>query len=453
MHHTDDTIAAIASATGGAPRGIIRISGPRALEIAQTCCAAAAPVEWSSLTAATVISCTVHLDGAREIALPVDLYVWPGRRSYTRQPMVELHTIGSPPLLSQVLKRVCLVGARLAEPGEFTLRAFLAGRIDLTQAEATLGIIDARDPGELQTALAQLAGGLARPLEQLRDELVNLLADIEAGLDFVEEDIQFVAPHEIEQRILAARHALAEFLAQISRRGSHEALPRAVLVGCENVGKSSLFNALVDDGRALVSDQPGTTRDYLTARLQLDGMCCQLIDTAGVAHANDAIAQRAQELTAERAQDSELCLLCIDASRPLGAWEQTMLATTASHRRLVVLTKCDRPSLVQLPCGAIATSALGAMGLEELCRAVSQALRSLDPPQEVVGLTAQRCDASVRLADESLARACQLNQAGSGEELIASELRRTLDELGKVAGTVYTDDVLDKVFSRFCIGK
>ncbi|MEX0677241.1 MAG: GTPase [Pirellulales bacterium] len=455
MYHTDDTIAAIASAPAGAARGIIRISGPGVPAILRTCFHARPEVDLATISRATVASGTIVLGGLRACELPADVYYWPDERSYTRQCAAEIHTVGSPPLVSAVLSTVCRAGARPAEPGEFTFRAFLAGRLDLTQAEAVLGVVDARGEQELKLALDQLAGGLARPLARLRQRLLELLADLEAGLDFVEEDIEFVSRREIGQQLDEAATLLASTAEQLTDRRRSDELPRVVLVGWPNVGKSSLFNALSRPGAALVSDEPGTTRDYLTATLELGASLCQLIDTAGhePPGENSEISRLAGERTAVQARSCDLALLCLDATRPPNDWERDQLAANPDLGRLVVLTKCDRPRGTDLPAGAIPTSAITGAGLDDLRRQLARALGSLEPRESPASLTAQRCAECMRAADRSLRHAIRLNASAAGEELVAAELRAALAELGKVVGAVYTDDILDRIFSRFCIGK
>ncbi len=458
MYHTDDTIAAIASASGGAARGIVRISGPQVAGILEACFRADTKVELSGVRSAAAFSGTLTLRESAMRALAADVYFWPDQRSYTRQPVAEIHTLGSPPLLSAVLRTVCAAGARLAEPGEFTLRAFLAGRIDLTQAEAVLGIIDARGEQELQTALSQLAGGLALPLQKLRDSLLDLLAHLEAGLDFAEEDIQFITPAELQSQLDEARDVLEAINSQINDRELHEDLPRVALVGWPNVGKSSLFNALSDQGAALVSAQPGTTRDYLAQVLDLNGVKCRLIDTAGIeidldANANQSdIGNIAQRMTTSQAETCEVRMLCLDSTRPLSTWEQRELTANHFAKQLVIVTKCDALKREQLPPGALETSAVSGLGLDRLRQALREELQTLQRSQ-TSSLTPQRCAASLRAAGESFARASELNGLRAGEELIAAEVRVALTELGKVVGAIYTDDILDRIFSRFCIGK
>ena len=458
MVHTDDTIAAIASASGGAARGIVRISGPNALGILETCFRADTNVELSSLRSATAFSGTLTLRESAIEELAADVYFWPNQRSYTRQPVAEIHTLGSPPLLSAVLRTVCAGGARLAEPGEFTLRAFLAGRIDLTQAEAVLGIIDARGERELQAALSQLAGGMALPLQKLRDSLLDLLAHLEAGLDFSEEDIQFITQAELQRQLDEARDLLNSINSQIHERELHDNLPRVALIGWPNVGKSSLFNALSKQSVALVSAQPGTTRDYLDQLLDLDGVQCRLIDTAGVetdaepSSGEPGIGSIAQRMTASQAETCEIRLLCLDSTRPMGVWEQQQLTANHFARQLVIVTKCDAAKLGNLPPGALETSAVSGLGVARLRQALREELLTLQRSQ-TSSLTPQRCAASLRAAGECFVRASELNRLRGGDELIASEVRVALTELGKVVGAVYTDDILDRIFSRFCIGK
>ena len=455
---TEDTIAAIASAPGGACRGIVRVSGPQCATIVArifTPIAGRPALETARLAS--------RLPGSIDLGqplgvVPADLLLWPGTRSYTRQPSAEIHTFGSPPLLEALLARLCERGARLARPGEFTLRAFLAGRIDLTQAEAVLGVIDARDQRELSVSLAQLAGGLAGPLHGLRDELLDLLARLEAGLDFVEEDIEFIAADEIDRSLAAAARRIDELAARMQTRGIAGRLPRVVLCGPPNAGKSSLLNALSGRSAAIVSAEPGTTRDYVSATVRCGNLDVELIDTAGTdAHALPAsIAAAAQSLGAAQIEGADLLLVCAEAtdmtnpSSLIRLPDEPHAIGPAQLRVWTKIDRCRQPP-PDTP-GAVATSSVTGAGIDELKSAIAAALTSAAADASVVAGTAARCRESLLHASECLARA-RPAAAEQGEEFAAAEIRAALDDLGRVAGAVYTDDVLDRIFSRFCIGK
>jgi tRNA modification GTPase len=455
LYPLDDTIVAIASAPGGAARGILRTTGPAVPGCLLGIFRPQMPVDWPALCAATVVAGSLALD-APAAPLPGELYVWPTSRSFTGQPVAEFHTLGSPPLLEAALRAVCGCGARLAEPGEFTLRAFLCGRLDLTQAEAVLGVIDAVGQGEFQAALAQLAGGLAVPLRRLRELLLDLLAHLEAGFDFADEDLPFITADELQGKLAEAAEAAAAIARQMESRTESGGLVRTVFTGWPNVGKSSLFNALAGRSQALVSHHPGTTRDYLTAECELGGgVRCLLVDTAGVEPVVEGpaaeVRRSAQAAAQRQSQAAQVRVLCLDSTRPLNAWERAELASPA-RSRLVVLTKTDAPQRTDCPQPALATSALSGKGIAALREQLRrQVLAAGDQSGEVVAGTAARCRESLRLAAECLVRAGEV--LSQGQELVAAELRLALEDLGKAAGAVYTDELLDRIFSRFCIGK
>jgi tRNA modification GTPase len=467
-YHLDNTIAAIATAPGGAARSIVRVSGPAVAAIVESCFTADADGDTDRLQNAAAISghVAVQLDRASR-RLPCDLFCWPDRRSYTREPVAEFHVLGSPPLAQALLTTVCSAGARLAEPGEFTLRAFLAGRLDLTQAEAVLGVIDAHDAGDLRNAVEQLAGNLAKPMHRLREELLMLLAELEAGLDFVEEDIEFISTDAVVARLQMVADELAELAAQIDTRGMTTGSCQVVLVGLPNAGKSSLFNALVKRFEtvvrqaepAIVSHVSGTTRDYLVATVDLASRRCELIDTAGAGGSTllvDEIDARAQERATERRGRALIRAVCIDASAA-GLTDQ-IAGTSRESGELIVLTKADLAApavdcFAELP--VVFTSSVNGRGLDEFAAAVTDQLASTTVGQRTacVAATADRCRESVRQAEAAVAHAAKLAETRAGDELVAAEIRNALAELGKVAGAVYTDDLLDRIFGAFCIGK
>lgn len=458
--NTDDTIAAIASAPGGAGRGVVRISGPHVVACLRSWFRCRGGTDLAGVRHAAVWPGHILL-GDPLGDVPGDLYLWPGTRSYTRQPLAELHLVGSPPVLDAALRAACAAGARLAEPGEFTLRAFLAGRLDLTQAEAVLAVIDASSRTELDVALRQLAGGLAGPLHQLRNQLLDLLAHVEAGLDFVDEDIEFLPAADLQRQLHDVADALARLAAQVAARSHTAEQFRVVLIGWPNVGKSSLMNALAGEATALVSPHAGTTRDYLTRTVAIGGLDCRLIDTAGCdPAASGSVGIAAQTLAAEQAEQAHVQLLCLDATRPLNAWERQTLEAPPPPHRLLVLTKTDLPQATDLGRPAIATSSHSGAGVAALQQAIYRHLTAEQNVAEVVPDTALRCRESLRRAAVAVRQALQAvpGQAGqplaaAGEELVAAELHLALDELAQVVGAVYTEDILERIFRRFCIGK
>ncbi len=459
----DETIVAIGTPAGPAARGVVRISGPQTLACLSRCfipdeadCSLAAINACCVLPGAIPIE---HTSSLTKSNVPGDLFLWPNQQSYTRQPSAEFHTIGSPPLLDAVLASLCGCGARLAEPGEFTLRAFLAGRIDLPQAEAVLGVVDARSQADLDTALHQLAGGLSQPLATLREQLVYLLAELEAGLDFAEEVITFLSAEQLTQRLLEGQQTVDHIRQQLSERGTTNNLPKVVLTGPPNVGKSSLFNALVhqfeakpSDTQALVSPRAGTTRDYLTATINCGGTLCDLVDTAGQESVDErlTIAGAAQKMSGGQTSQASLLIACVDAT-----CVDADADLQGSSPRIIALTKGDlidettRKSLQRKT--DVTCSSVTGEGLSDLFRLVGQHLRQ--DTTHAVAATAARCGDSLRLASASLAEALNLVQRGGGEELVAAELRTALHELACVVGAVVTDDLLDRIFSQFCIGK
>ncbi|HAY81537.1 MAG TPA: tRNA uridine-5-carboxymethylaminomethyl(34) synthesis GTPase MnmE [Planctomycetaceae bacterium] len=454
LHDTTDTIVAIGSASGGGVRGVVRVSGENAIACVAKGWQPNDGGELSALTFPQVVQGELWA-GSVVGLVPVDLYVWPTRRSYTRQPSVEIHTVGSTAVLNALTTALCEAGARLAEPGEFTMRAFLAGRMDLTQAEAVLGVIDADSEKELDVALRQLGGGMRNPLDQLRDRLLDLLAHLEAGLDFVEEDIEFVSHEELLETLRDTGMALDKLAAEMQARTAATSEHRVVLRGRPNAGKSCLFNALVGENAAIVSDVSGTTRDYLMARKEIDGVPLVMVDTAGIDEIPvDAIDRRAQQMSVECSADAHLELLCVDASQELTDWDHQAMQERPAGARIVVLTKCDVGTHVAAVPQAIETSALTGAGMEDLQRTMLEHLAATsDVETSVVLGTSLRCRESLRRARDSAQRAVRCADEEWGEELVAAEIRATLDELGKVVGAVYTDDILDRIFSRFCIGK
>jgi tRNA modification GTPase len=438
----NDTIVALSSAPGPGARAIVRLSGPRSLRVARSLFTTAGALEPSKRR---VYAGQVRLP---EVAapLPADLYLWPAPRTYTGQELVELHTVSCPPLVSLVVAGCLAAGARAALPGELTLRAFLAGKLDLTRAEAVLAVIEAGGKDELKQALAQLAGGVSQPLRELRDDLLNLLADVEAALDFAEEDVHFVSQTELLNRLARGLARVTLLGKQLRQRAVGERPFRVVLAGRPNAGKSSLFNALAG-ASALVSPTPGTTRDYLVKRLEIDGVSIELVDTAGWQEAMAVIEGQAQQLSREQAEMADLILLCLEAGLaevPDRQWHTREGGVPV----LPIVTKCD---LGPAGDGLLATSAVTLAGLANLRKQLAERGRTHRRPALAPSLS--RCQHHVNACLEHLRRAHTGVLHDEPPELLALELRGALDKLGEMVGAVYTEDLLDRIFSRFCIGK
>ena len=449
----DDTIAALASAPGHAARGIIRISGVRTKSVLEALFTPHDPgAAGFPRASAWCYPGALHVtELSRPLAM--DVYFWPNRKSYTGQPLAELHVISSPPLLEAVLSAVFAQGVRPAEPGEFTLRAFLAGRIDLTQAEAVLGVIDAQTDAELRTALEQLAGGLSSSIVRLRGDLLDLLADLEAGLDFADEAIEFVSHGALVGRLGLARDSVGSLLEQAGNRMRPAPRARVVLAGPPNAGKSTLFNRLLGSRAALVSEVAGTTRDYLEAEIVLQGVAVTLIDTAGLEGTATGIGREAQTHRRRQTDVADLVIWCDPVDQaPLEPPVDSVPA--ASDRVLRVVTKGDLADSAAASQDLPAVSALTGAGLPQLVSTIASRLsRPASGARQLVGTTAARSRESLIEARAALDRALAIARHEEDQELLAIEVRAALHELGKIAGAVYTDDLLDRIFSRFCIGK
>ena len=457
----DDTIVALASPPGPALRGIVRVSGVEtAAVVAKLFRPDVESADWRSTKLPRRFMGQLDLASVM-VPVPAALMYWPTRRSYTGQPMAEFHLSGSVPLVEATLEHLCENGARLARRGEFTMRAFLSGRIDLLQAEAVIEVIEATDHDELQKALSQLGGRITSRLRQLRIDLIALLGDLEAGLDFVEEDIEFITKSDIAVRLEAALVLLNELADVSATRLPAGYRRRVVLAGLPNAGKSTLFNSLIEKHLAIVSPIAGTTRDYLTATLRLDSMEVELIDTAGWEDAADLIMERAQELRAEQVSASDLVVWCTAADLSGDAGDEDarlqQLAMQRCPTMLKILTRCDLDG-DETKSGdktsSLRISAASGDGIELLRTTLRQQLTGTQSARsELLGTTAVRCRDSLHRTIQSLAQAKLATTELRGDELIAVEIRQALQELSVILGEVYTDDILDHIFSNFCIGK
>ncbi len=445
-----DTIAAISSPPGPGLRGIVRLSGSEAIPIIQRL---VTPSERQDHPANP--STPYQLTGqvqflGREV--PSSVLIWPGYRTYTGEPIAEIQTTGSEPILRRLLADCLHLGARLAEPGEFTLRAFLSGRIDLTRAEAVHAVIDAKSPVQLELALRELAGGLADAVTQLRDRLLDTVAHLEAGLDFVDEaDVDPIYRQTLITEILDVRQHVNQLIDRLQLRDRAESISRVVLVGPPNAGKSRLFNALLGKEQAIVAPIAGTTRDDLNALCNCKGIPIELIDTAGIEAPRNLIEEQAQTRRMERINKADLLLVCRSPDTP----EPQTQDLPAGLPQLLIWTKAD---LAPLPAtesdSAIPTSATAGTGITELRAAIAQQLTTVEKTtQNQVGLNSVRCRDGLESSATAIDRAIQAMEIGGTDELVAVDLRLAIDELGRIVGLGLQDEILDRIFKRFCIGK
>jgi len=451
----EDTIVAVATPAGRGARGIVRLSGPRAVEIVNGCLTE--PIRRESYVR---LERRLRLPGTAPF--PVVVYVMRAPRSYTREDSVEVHAPGAPSLLSQILAGMRRRGARLAEPGEFTRRAFLNGRIDLAQAEAVLGIVRARNEAEDALSLSMLRGDLSGRVREARGELLRLAADVEAGLDFLDEEIDFAPPGRCKEVVERARERLSSILESSSSRRVFTEEVVTVLFGPANAGKSSVFNMLAGRREAIVEELPGTTRDFLEARVRLEGADFLLVDTAGVRPPAEVVEEIAVACAREVARRAQLVLFVVDASEEPGAGVPELYEESRHFRHVVVLNKLDRGLAVtagewrrrfgeERVVEISAATGEGAGGPE---RALAECV--FGGRVDLSGsrfLLEERQRASIEEALAALGRARSALEAGVGEELVSFEVREAAGALGRVTGEEYLEDLLDEVFSRFCVGK
>ena len=457
-----DTIAAISTPPGRGGIGIVRLSGPQAASIAAQLVRLQQPMEHARARLADV------LDEYHAGSDPIDeavITLFAAPNSYTGDELVEIAAHGSPVVLDMLLRRALEYGARLASPGEFTERAFLAGKLDLTQAEAVRDLIDAQTLTQARQAASQMGGALSRRVAPTKQSLLALIALLEAGIDFAEDDVDVAPKAEISRRILELSPPLAALETLFARgRIVHDGLTMAI-VGRPNAGKSSLFNRLVERDRAIVTATPGTTRDLVTERISLEGIPLELVDTAGLRETLEEVEQLGIARSREALADAAIVLVVMDATQPLNQEERSLLAALHNRPALVAINKHDlvneppRKSGMQddlstnefgLP--VVPTSALTGEGISAL-REKIVALATGGASEEPGMLTNLRQQQSILAARTALADADRANENAIPHEMILLDLYRVLWALDSLTGQTTPDDVLNLIFSTFCIGK
>jgi len=483
MFSTSDTIVAIATAHGRGGIGVVRISGPDADRIAREMIARDEPFEprratFSKLARGTGRSGRPGRSGRRtDIAdqthqthQPCDqvlITLFPHPHSYTGEDVIEISAHGSPVVLDAILRRAIAAGARLAEPGEFTLRAFLNGKLDLIQAEAVADLIDAVTPLQARAAFDQLEGTLTTTIAAIESGLFELVAKLEASLDFPDEGYHFIEPAASGDAIERIVSQVNDLLTTAARGRLLREGAQVAIVGAPNVGKSSLFNALLNANRAIVTPVPGTTRDLLTERADIRGLSIALVDTAGIRDTSDIVEQEGVSRARQAVSVADLLLVVLDQSRVINDEDRAILESTASRPRLIVLNKTDLSASDRERLGAsygetspvlerVPVSALTGVGLDTLTDRIASMLGAAREERDRPRVTNIRHITLLERARDALTRARDAVRASHGtlpEEFVLADLQEAAGHLQEVTGTRTTEDLLRHIFERFCIGK
>ncbi|MCI0350558.1 MAG: tRNA uridine-5-carboxymethylaminomethyl(34) synthesis GTPase MnmE [Acidobacteriales bacterium] len=449
--HLDDTIVAIATGPARGGLGVVRLAGPDARAIAQPMLRLKRDLEGGSAIFGELIEPET---GERLDEVVVTFFARP--HSYTTDDIVEISAHGSPVVLRRIVELAIERGARVASPGEFTMRAFLNGRIDLTQAEAVRDLIESQTLHQAKVAAQQLEGALSKRLKPTKQKLVDLIAVMEAGIDFAEDDVSVLPGDTILQRISAVQQDL-EALAQSFAYGKvvHEGLTLAI-VGRPNVGKSSLFNRLVERERAIVTATPGTTRDLVTETVAIDGIPVRLVDTAGLRVSSEEAETIGIQKSYEALAEADLVLAVLDVSQPSSPDDEHLLKKLEGHPAIVVENKADLPghaAILRNGFPSVRTSALTGQGIAELRGQIMQQVGAGGVQPESGMLTNVRHQGLVRESLKALAAAGESVRNRVPHEMILLDLYGALRPLDQITGETTTDDILNIIFSSFCIGK
>ena len=461
---TDDTIAAISTPLGEGGIGIVRLSGKDAIRIADVLFRSPKHISLSRLKSSRIIHGHIVDPSGDKKVDEVLVSVMRSPHSYTREDVVEINCHGGMNPLRKTIELVLQQGARLADPGEFTKRAFMNGRIDLTQAEAVLDLIRAKTDESGRIAVEQLQGGLSKKITALRDRLTEVCAHVEAEIDFPEDEIEPASKLSIMESMKGIGRELQALLKTYDEaRFFREGLSTAI-VGKPNVGKSSLLNALLKKDRAIVTEIPGTTRDVIEEYLNIKGLPLRIMDTAGIRAVEDIAEKEGVKRSLQSIENADLVLAIFDASEPLADEDFDVMQKVKGRNTVFVLNKSDLPSAVDehsfpssvrhLSSLLMRISATRGDGLEELKEAIfNTCLREWKEEREGVVVTNLRHKTAIEHSLQSLNRSMNALTENQPVEIIALELRDSLDRIGEIVGAVTTEDILNKIFSDFCIGK
>ena len=493
MNKFDDTICAIATPVGEGGIGIVRVSGAHAVEVAAH---VVRPrnrqplhqLESHRLYLSDVLypesprptgegqgegSSPSQAEGQGSAIDEALVVVMRKPRSYTGEDVVEIQTHGGAWILQATCHGLIRHGARLAQPGEFTKRAFLNGRLDLTQAEAVLDTIQATTSRSLQAAQSLLRGSLSKEIDAFRERLIRVLAHVEAGMDFAEEDITFIQAAEVQQALTDTQRAVEQLITSYEEGRIIREGIKVAIIGRPNVGKSSLLNALLKLDRAIVSDQPGTTRDVIDESLNVRGIPLRLLDTAGLRQTQDKIEGEGIRRTEDAIAEADVLLLVLDGAIGVTDEDRDVFETYCSRKYLLVMNKMDLPesqAFSPLPLGEgqgegpsqgegevpglVKVSAKTGEGLDHLTEVIQSVClkEGLEATPSVL-VTRLRHKASLEEAHRSIEEAMRSLERKESGECVALDIRAALDALGEITGAVSTEDILDRIFQDFCIGK
>jgi len=446
-----DTIAAISTPPGRGGIGIVRLSGPDSVSVAEQILrfprSPNGKPEWKPWR--SQLAALPGPDGAPVDHVVVTYFARP--RSYTAEDVVEISCHGSPVVLRWCLECACAAGARLAEPGEFTLRAFLNGRIDLPQAEAVRDLIEATTLYQASVAAQQLEGSVSRRLAPIKNQLVELVALLEAGIDFAEDDVGVASTEQILCAIEPITAELRRLLGSFAYGKLVQSGLTLAIVGRPNVGKSSLFNRLLEQDRAIVTEIPGTTRDLVSETASMKGIPVKLIDTAGIRVGQDLVESLGIERSYQAMADADMTLVVLNLSVPLEEEDRELLGRASSKRHLIVANKSDLPHAWEPDENMITVSAATGDGISELRDRIIGSFGRADT--EAGFITSIRHEQLLRESLEAMEKAATAASLGIPHEMILLDLYAALRPIDAITGATTADDILNRIFSTFCIGK
>ncbi|MBI4550261.1 MAG: tRNA uridine-5-carboxymethylaminomethyl(34) synthesis GTPase MnmE [Candidatus Omnitrophica bacterium] len=456
----EDTVCAISTPVGEGGIGVIRLSGGRALEIAdhffQT---------RSGRRLREFPSHTVHFglvkDGRGKVLDEVIGVFYRGPKSYTGEDVVEISAHGGMKVLQEILQALIRAGARQAEPGEFTKRAFLNGRIDLAQAEAVMDLIRAKTELSREQACRQLQGEFSRQVRKLREDLLKIAAHVEAYVDFPEDDLEVYSQPEFLEKLNGASAKISAMLDSYERGAVLKDGVLCVIAGRPNVGKSSLLNALLDRDRAIVTDLPGTTRDALEEQLDIGGLLVRIVDTAGIRQGTEAVEALGVERTRRYLAEAQLVLFMLEAPAGVTAEDLQIFEEIRKKKYILVVNKIDLPGgedradlgVFSPEARPVYLSVRTKEGLKDLEKRILETAAAERFQSEGVAVTRVRHKQALEKCREALRKAREGFEKRLSLEFIAFDLREAMDRLGEIVGEIYTEDLLDVVFREFCIGK